>query len=128
MQRKEEEERAQQAAAAEAVSRRIEAATMLAQNLPPEPEAGLANTTTCLIQFGDGQRSKRRFRLTDTLQTLFDFVESAGAAHLPERYRLIVRYPPRRLRLQPAAGEPTLAECGLHGPQDALLVEPDTEA
>ena len=44
--------------------------------LPPEPPAGESATTACLIRLPDGSRFQRRFRLTDPLPALFDFIDS----------------------------------------------------
>ena len=125
-QREEEEAAERQAAAAAAAAQRQSNAAELAARLPPEPAAGTDQSTTCMIQLPDGQRIRRRFLLTDSLQTLFDVVEAQGAERLPEKYRLVLRFPPRKLHLTEETANDTLANCGLAGPQDALLVESES--
>ena len=44
--------------------------------LPPEPPADESATTACLIRLPDGSRFQRRFRLTDPLPALFNFIDS----------------------------------------------------
>ena len=50
--------------------------------LPPEPPAGESATTACLIRLPDGSRFQRRFRLTDPLPALFNFIDSQVCCEL----------------------------------------------
>lgn len=43
--------------------------------LPQEPGVGGA-VVTCVLRFPDGSRAQRRFRISDALQTLFDFTDA----------------------------------------------------
>ncbi|CAN0513256.1 unnamed protein product, partial [Phaeothamnion confervicola] len=70
--------------------------------LPEEPPAGEADLVACVVRTGTG-RLARRFRRSDRLQVLFDFVEAGGAP--AGRYRLVTQFPRRALEVEAAAGQ-----------------------
>lgn len=45
-------------------------------SLPPEPPADESLTTACLIRLPNGARFQRRFRISDPLPALFDFIDA----------------------------------------------------
>ena len=94
--------------------------------LPPEPaEGGVSVQVRC----PDGTRCARRFDAAAALDALFALVESsAWEGAPPGGYALVASYPRRVVRR--AAGS-TLADAGLTGRQEALLIEmeePQAEA
>lgn len=120
----EEERRAAAAAeaereAAEAQQRRDAHAAAKASALPPEAEAGEPGVTEVQLRFADGRRAARRLRAGDALALLYDFCESSGAE--PGTFRLVGGFP--RRPLPPPADGVTVADAGIQGKQEALLVE-----
>eukprot|EP00270_Netrium_digitus_P013989 TRINITY_DN4709_c0_g1_i1.p1 TRINITY_DN4709_c0_g1~~TRINITY_DN4709_c0_g1_i1.p1 ORF type:complete len:150 (+),score=52.55 TRINITY_DN4709_c0_g1_i1:2-451(+) len=92
------------------------------QRLPVEPAAGEElKTVTLLVRMPDGSRRGRRFRHSDKLQALFDFVDVSGLVQ-PGSYRLIRQYP--RRALTEAELSFTLEELGLTvSKQEAFFLE-----
>ncbi|KAL4436090.1 hypothetical protein ABPG77_005538 [Micractinium sp. CCAP 211/92] len=155
--REEEEAAAAAAAAAEAEARqKAEAADRLAQelrwkaaSLPPEPPAEDPEAVSLAVRLPAGGRYSRRFRRSDTLQSVFDFVDvqsgtesgviegaaaaaagpagdedGAAPAIQPGAYSLATSYPRRILQDGPSAAGLTLAEAGITAKQEALFLEP----
>ncbi|KAL3647205.1 hypothetical protein CASFOL_008173 [Castilleja foliolosa] len=89
-------------------------------SLPPEPQPDDENAVTLLIRMPDGNRRGRRFRKSDMLQYLFDFID-VGRGVKPGSYRLVRPYPRRAF----GDGEvtSTLNELGLTSKQEALYLE-----
>ena len=51
-------------------------------SLPTEPDAGeRSGVTLCAVRLPDGTRPARRFRQTDPLRLLFDFVDAKVSSH-----------------------------------------------
>lgn len=155
--REEEEAAAAAAAAAEAEARqKAEAAERMAQelrwkaaSLPPEPPADDAEAVSLAVRLPAGGRYSRRFRRSDTLQSVFDFVDvqsgtesgaiqgaagpaaaepaggngAAAPAIRPGSYSLATSYPRRVLQDGPTAAGMTLAEAGITSKQEALFLE-----
>lgn len=82
--KKEEEEKAEQ----ERLKKEEEAKKARqrkAERLPSEPEAGTPETSQIAFRLIDGTRLQRRFRETETVQVLYDFVETLPQhAHLQD--------------------------------------------
>lgn len=52
--------------------------------LPEEPPAAAGEPlVTCVLRFPDGSRAQRRFRISDALQTLFDFTDATVSKASP---------------------------------------------
>jgi FAS-associated factor 2 len=86
------------------------------ERLPIEPEAGDEGITQLLIRLTDGSRLQRRFKTTDTLQVVFDFIDSSP--HNLNEYELVTNFP-RKVFNDPQV---TLKEAGLF-PQASLFVQ-----
>ncbi|PSC74230.1 acetolactate synthase [Micractinium conductrix] len=128
-----EEAAAAAAAAAQAEARRqAEDADRLqrelsskAASLPPEPPADDAEAVSLAVRLPAGGRYARRFRRSDPLQAVFDFVDvqSGGGADgsiRPGAYSLATSYPRRVLA---AGGGQTLGDAGITARQEALFLE-----
>jgi len=87
--------------------------------LPPEPEKG-PNVAHIVFRFPTDKKLERRFRAEDTVQVLFDFVDSSidQSGFNAEHYVLCTSFP-RRVLLDPNV---TLKETGLL-PQVLLHVQ-----
>ncbi|KAL0312652.1 UNVERIFIED_CONTAM: Plant UBX domain-containing protein 8 [Sesamum radiatum] len=89
-------------------------------SLPQEPTADDENAVTLLVRMPDGSRRGRRFRKSDKLQYLFDFID-VGRAVKPGSYRLVRPYP--RRAFSDGESTSTLNELGLTSKQEALYLE-----
>lgn len=100
------------------------------QRLPPEPDSWEAGSVSIVVRMSDGTRKGRRFRLTDPLQTVFDFVDVqcgqaaavAGESEsrvTPGSYRLVTQFP-RKVYMEGSAD--SLQEAGISS-DSALLLE-----
>ncbi|XVF79982.1 hypothetical protein PTKIN_Ptkin15bG0033900 [Pterospermum kingtungense] len=89
-------------------------------SLPPEPAVDDENAVTILVRMPDGTRHGRRFRKSDKLQLLFDFID-VGKVVKPATYRVVRPYPRRAF----GAGDCSLSlnQLGLTGKQEALFLE-----
>lgn len=89
-------------------------------SLPPEPALDDENVVTILVRMPDGTRHGRRFRKSDKLQFLFDFID-VGKMVKPGTYRVVRPYP----RCAFGAGDCSLSlnQLGLTGKQEALFLE-----
>lgn len=89
-------------------------------SLPLEPASDDENAVNLLVRMPDGSRHGRRFRKSDKLQSLFDFMD-VGRRVKPGTYRLVRPYPRRAF----SDGESvlTLNELGLTSKQEALFLE-----
>ncbi len=76
----------------------------------------------CQVRLPDGSRLARRFRKTDPLQAVFDFidVQQKGVAFKPGSYNLVNSYP-RKAWVDGTAG--SLEACGVSS-DTALFLEP----
>jgi hypothetical protein len=74
-----------------------------------------------MVRLPDGSRKGRRFRASDNVHSVFDYVDvqSQGQGLKPHSYRLVAQFP-RRVFTEDAAG--SLGEHGISGDQ-AMLVE-----
>jgi len=88
----------------------------LKQSLPPEPELS-DGVSQLVIRLTDGSRLQRRFKKTDTLGNVFDFVDSS-AHEITGDYDLVTNFP-RRVFSERAV---TLEQAGLY-PHGALFVQ-----
>ncbi|KAF1874028.1 hypothetical protein Lal_00041469 [Lupinus albus] len=89
-------------------------------SLPPEPSSDDDNVVTLLVRMPDGNRRGRRFRRSDNLQALFNFID-IGRVVKPNSYRLVRPYPRRVFSDGESAS--TLEELGLINKQEALFLE-----
>ncbi|KAE9614160.1 putative UBX domain-containing protein 2/7 [Lupinus albus] len=89
-------------------------------SLPPEPSLDDNNAVTLLVRMPDGNRRGRRFRRSDNLQALFNFID-IGRVVKPGSYRLVRPYPRRAFSDGESAA--TLHELGLTNKQEALFLE-----
>lgn len=110
---------AQEAAAhAEAVSQSKRAA------LPEEPSSATDEpVVTCVLRFPDGRRAQRRFRISDALQSLFDFSDAwASDGEAIGLYQLVALMPRRPLHPSLCSPHFTLQQAGLqHGSETFML-------
>lgn len=146
------QELAEQEAAAAAAQAEADAARALAELLQskrqrlessPEPAAGEAGSFTVVVRLPDGSRKGRRFRGSDQLQAVFDFVDvqcsgadaaaaaaaggSGGAAGSdggcggvrPGAYRLVTQFP-RKVYVE--GSSQSLADAGITS-DSALFIE-----
>lgn len=100
-----EREAAAEAAAAAAAADQTRAAVLDTKRarLPMEPPGDEAGALSIVVRMPDGSRQGRRFRASDPLQAVFDFIDlaqdaqcSSGSAPLqPGAYRLVTQFPRR---------------------------------
>ncbi|KAI7837176.1 hypothetical protein COHA_008969 [Chlorella ohadii] len=120
------------AAAAEAEERRQREETQRlerqltskAASLPAEPPADDAEAVNLMVRLPAGGRYSRRFRRSDPLQAVFDFVDvqsGLGGDIAPGTYHFATAFP-RRV-LEDGASAQTLEEAGLSAKQEALFLE-----
>ncbi|GAB4814648.1 hypothetical protein N2152v2_001694 [Parachlorella kessleri] len=90
--------------------------------LPPEPaNDGGDGVVNVLIRLPGGSRIGRRFRKSDLLQSLFDFVDVQRLEGLkPHTYHLVMQYPRKTFEEHSAL---TLLDAGLSAKQEALYLE-----
>lgn len=88
----------------------------LRQSLPPEPELS-DGVSQLVIRLTDGSRIQRRFKKTDTLGNVFDFVDSSPS-EINGEYDLVTNFP-RRVFSERTM---TLEQAGLY-PHGALFVQ-----
>ncbi|XP_024515464.1 plant UBX domain-containing protein 8-like [Selaginella moellendorffii] len=107
--------------------RRSEAAAELerklatkAESLPAEPTQEDDQAVTILVRLPDGSRHGRRFRKSDKLQNLFDFIDLSRAVE-PGTYRLVRQYPRRAFTGDDHAA--SFDSLGLTSKQEALFLE-----
>ncbi|KAL6005604.1 hypothetical protein ACLOJK_006174 [Asimina triloba] len=89
-------------------------------SLPQEPAPEDESAVTLLVRMPDGSRRGRRFRKSDKLQSLFDFID-VGRSVKPGAYRLVRPYP--RRAFSDGESELSLGELGLSSKQEALFLE-----
>ncbi|KAL3645386.1 hypothetical protein CASFOL_010566 [Castilleja foliolosa] len=89
-------------------------------SLPQEPTPDDENAVTLLVRMPDGNRRGRRFRKSDMLQYLFDFID-VGRGVKPGSYRLVRPYP--RRAFGDGESKSTLNELGLTSKNEALYLE-----
>ncbi|KAK6137541.1 hypothetical protein DH2020_028707 [Rehmannia glutinosa] len=89
-------------------------------SLPQEPTPDDENAVTLLVRMPDGSRRGRRFRKSDNLQYLFDFID-VGRGVKPGSYRLVRPFP--RRAFGDGESSSTLSELGLTSKQEALYLE-----
>lgn len=96
----------------------------LLATLPEEPPADIPDLAKLSIRLPNGERIVRRFLATNTVQTLYDFVETRDLAPLdPELDFLVVGMFPRKVYNEM---DETLEEVGLV-PSGTLVVEEKIE-
>jgi len=86
------------------------------QRVPPEPSPSEDGVTSLVVRLTDGSRLQRRFRVTDKIQAVLDFVDSSS--NEVDSYDLLSNFP-RKVFSDPHM---TLKEAGLV-PQAALFVQ-----
>ncbi|XP_050228897.1 plant UBX domain-containing protein 8 [Mercurialis annua] len=89
-------------------------------SLPQEPPSDDENAVTLLVRMPTGARCGRRFLKSDSLRSLFDFIDIARVVK-PSSYRLVRPYP--RRAFSDGDSELTLNELGLTSKQEALFLE-----
>lgn len=117
---REKEEQEKEAAARDAVLRERIRAEKDA-GLPPEPSPGDDDLVNVMFRMPDGSRFSRRFRVSDRVPLLFDFVDSKGAGGLmPGTYRLVKQFPKATYQHDSAD---TLGAAGLDQGQYTMMLE-----
>ncbi|KAK9668201.1 hypothetical protein RND81_13G040900 [Saponaria officinalis] len=89
-------------------------------SLPEEPSMDDENAVNLLVRMPDGSRHGRRFRKSDKLQSLFNFID-VGRMLKPGTYRLVRPYP--RKAFSDGESSLSLSELGLTSKQEALFLE-----
>ncbi|KAM5555132.1 plant UBX domain-containing protein 8 [Rosa sericea] len=89
-------------------------------SLPCEPAPDGENAVTLLVRMPNGSRLSRRFRKSDKLQLLFDFID-VGRVVEPGTYRVVRSYPRHAFTANNSLL--TLRELGLTNKQEALFLE-----
>ncbi|KXN70556.1 UBX-domain-containing protein [Conidiobolus coronatus NRRL 28638] len=137
--RVERENHEQQLAALEALEitkRRIIYRKQLKDSLPPEPAATEKNIAKIQFRLPDNNRVVRRFSANDTIQTLYNYVETLQTepeedqielnSELPSNYvhetKFVIVSPFPRVQYEPS--ETTLESCKGLWPSTSLVVEP----
>lgn len=94
-------------------------------SLPAEPsvsDSSRGSILSCVFRLPDGGRFTRRVQSQDSLQLLFDFVDSKGGGGLESgSYSLATQFP--RQLFPPSSGSASLEQLGLTGGQHAFFVE-----
>lgn len=110
--------RAESAARARAeAGRRAAAREAKRARVPAEPAAGEKGVAELVIRFPDGKRVRRRFRESDTLAGVADFVEASAEGGEEAEYDFVTPFPRKVLRDRSVS----LAEAGLV-PKAVLVV------
>lgn len=94
----------------------VEAKVQMGTRLPAEPSAGEPGTIAVLIKLPCGTRLERRFRLSSSIEDLYDYVYSHPSS--PEEFEIVTNFPKRVLARNPG---PSLAALGLQN-RDVLFV------
>nr|XP_011469064.1 PREDICTED: uncharacterized protein LOC101293230 isoform X2 [Fragaria vesca subsp. vesca] len=89
-------------------------------SLPSEPAADDENAVTLLVRMPNGSRLSHRFRKSDKLQLLFDFIDVSSVVE-PGTYRVVRSYPRHAFTTKNSLL--TLRELGLTNKQEALFLE-----
>lgn len=89
-------------------------------SLPCEPAADDENAVTLLVRMPNGSRLSRRFRKSDKLKLLFDFID-VGRMVETGTYRVVRSYPRHAFTADNSLL--TLRELGLTNKQEALFLE-----
>uniref|UniRef100_A0A7S3VHV4 UBX domain-containing protein n=1 Tax=Dunaliella tertiolecta TaxID=3047 RepID=A0A7S3VHV4_DUNTE len=95
-----------------------------AASLPSEPSSSEADTVNVMIRWPDGARQSRRFRKSEPLQAVFDYVDlqHQAVSVKPGTYNLVNSYPRKAF----ADGTPgSLTDAGITA-DTALFLEPKT--
>jgi len=87
--------------------------------VPPEPEVSEKDVTQLVIRVTDGSRLQRRFYDSDSLQSVFDYVNAQHPVLLDQDYFLVTNFPRRSFSPDSSL---TLAVAGL-SPQASLFVQ-----
>lgn len=118
--REEEEERQRKLEHDKKVEEKREYKRKLAENLAPEPDSSEGDITRLSIRLPDGSRLIRKFRVTDKLKDVYDFVESKDLQpyDILTEVVLVNTFP----RQKYFDREQTLKELGLF-PNSSLIVE-----
>eukprot|EP00118_Oscarella_pearsei_P002163 m.9717 g.9717 ORF g.9717 m.9717 type:complete len:467 (+) comp21583_c0_seq1:200-1600(+) len=94
------------------------------KEMPGEPEPNDKDSTKIVIRFPSGKRLERKFKKTDSLQTLYDFVFCEDET-LDDHFILITNYPRKELRLDNENSFTTLEQFNLF-PSASLFVHTET--
>ncbi|KAJ1560756.1 hypothetical protein HK405_006065, partial [Cladochytrium tenue] len=124
-QREQEEEDRQLRLKAEKIEAKKRRRQQLRENLAAEPDAGEPDLVKISARLPGGDRVMRRFRAGDSVQTLYDFLESLELAPIPPEADVVVvtSYPRRALTERGL----TLRDCGLFPSATVAVEEADEE-
>ncbi|KAH7415318.1 hypothetical protein KP509_14G037500 [Ceratopteris richardii] len=111
------EEEVQKRLAAEELERELAAKRAA---LPEEPPVDDDSAVTLMVRMPDGSRQGRRFRKSEYLQCLFDFIDTSGMVQ-PGSYRLVRHYP--RKALTDGEHSSTFQDLGLSSKHEVLFLE-----
>lgn len=96
-------------------------------SLPPEPPADGEDTVQLMVRFPTGGRLTRRFRASDRLSAVFDFIDVSSGKNgvpgldiKPGSYNLVSQFPRQVFE---EGGQFTLGEANLGHKQAAMFVE-----
>lgn len=111
------EEEMRKSLAAEELERQLAAKRAA---LPEEPSVDDEAAVTLMVRMPDGSRQGRRFRKSDRLQCLFDFIDVSGAV-VQGSYRLVRQYP--RKALTDGEHDSSFQDLGLSSKHEVLFLE-----
>ncbi|KAI5070016.1 hypothetical protein GOP47_0014359 [Adiantum capillus-veneris] len=115
--RLQQEEAMRKSVAAEELERQLAAKRAA---LPEEPSIDDEAAVTLMVRMPDGSRQGRRFRKSDHLQCLFDFIDVSGAVQQGS-YRLVRQYP--RKALTDGEHDSSFQDLGLSSKHEVLFLE-----
>jgi len=101
---------------------RVKRRERLKATLPTEPSAGEKDITSLVFRFSDGSRLQRRFKASDKLQSVYDFLDAQENSELPLNFVLVTNFPRKMFRDKSMI----LQDAGLV-PQSALFIEDQEE-
>jgi len=93
------------------------------QRIPPEPEPYENDVTSLLFKLPNGNRIERRFKTTDTLQLIHQYIFSHPEA--PESFEILTNFPKRVLVTKDTQHFPTISELGLQRRETLFVIDSD---
>eukprot|EP00742_Colponemidia_sp_Colp-10_P003152 GILJ01003359.1.p1 GENE.GILJ01003359.1~~GILJ01003359.1.p1 ORF type:complete len:393 (+),score=71.28 GILJ01003359.1:42-1181(+) len=79
-----------------ALSKQLSSQSLLA-SIPPEPDANEPDTLLVQIRLRNGTKIQRRFRTSDTVKTVYTFVEASAPDHTRSEIDLMAQFPSKCL-------------------------------